>query len=287
MELAIVQERIIPLSELDPVYLDRGTFFGDGVYDVMRSYSGHIFALDDHIARFEYSLREIGITTVDVGLIREKIIDAFNRASIDDCMIYFHITRGSAMRSHDWDNGIKYNFFLTITNLISPDPIKKTGVAVCSHEDLRWKRCDIKSLNLLPNVMAKRSAHEKNCFEAILFDSDRNITEGSSSAFFAVIDGCVVTRPLGREILSSVTRKYVELIAKDLGVDFIERSLTVDEAKNADELFLGVTTRDILGVVKFDSTVIGDAKVGPVTRLFEDAYAKIVRPACKDLSAGI
>ncbi len=283
MELAVVQEKIIPLDELNPAYLDRGTFFGDGVYDVMRSYSGHIFAFDDHIARFEYSLREIGITGVDIEAIRRKIIYAFDQANIDDCMIYFHITRGSALRSHDWDSNIEHNFFLTITNLISPDPIKKTGVSVCSHQDLRWKRCDIKSLNLLPNVMAKRKAHEKNCFEAILFDSDGNITEGSSSAFFAVIDGCVITRPLGPEILSSVTRKYVKLIARDLGVNFIERPLTLDEARSADELFLGVTTRDILGVVEFDSAVISNAKVGPVTRLFEDAYAKIVKSRSSSL----
>ncbi|MFH1580557.1 MAG: aminotransferase class IV, partial [Pseudomonadota bacterium] len=149
MQIAMIQDNIMPIEKLEPVYLDRGVFFGDGVYDVLRSYKGKIFALEDHLRRFVRSLRELKITGVDIDHVRQRIIRAYETAGLADAKIYFHITRGSALRNHTWDADLKPNFFLTVTALADDTKAKSKGIAVSTHPDWRWKRCDIKTLNLL------------------------------------------------------------------------------------------------------------------------------------------
>ena len=276
MELAMIQDEIFPLSELGPSYLDRGTFFGDGVYEVLRSYNGKIFAFNDHFVRFERSLREIEIFGVDIESIKSKVRRAFDEAKLPNCAIYFHVTRGSGRRSHCWAEDIEHNFFLTITELNQPEPLKQTGVKVCCEVDLRWKRCDIKSLNLLPNVMAKQRAFKKGCFEAILVDSRGDITEGAGSSFFAIKDGALITRPLGHEILPSVTRKHIIDLARRNGVEVCEKVITPEQAMDVDELFLGVTTKDVLGIIEFEGKKISGGEPGPITRKLERAFADMV-----------
>ena len=131
---------------------------------------------------------------------------------------------------------LKPNFFLMITELKDNPKLKAEGVAVSTYPDIRWKRCDIKSLNLLPNVLAKGDADKKGCWEAVFVDDGGMITEGSSSAFFGIVKGKLRTSPLKANILPSVTRKYVELAAKNIGLGIVEKSLTPKEAAVADEL---------------------------------------------------
>ncbi len=215
MQLAMIQDRIVPYAELDPVYLDRGTFFGDGVYEVVRSYDGRIFALGEHMARFERSLREVDITGVDIADMRRRVERAFDDASIANAKIYFHITRGSADRNHGTPVDLKPNFFLTVTELDASDADKAGGILVSTFPDWRWKRCDIKSLNLLANVLARRDAEKKGCGEAILVNDAGEITEGASSSVFMVraAGKGLFTRPLGPDILPSSTRAVVLRIA--------------------------------------------------------------------------
>jgi len=267
MQIAMIQDRIVDYDELDEAYLDRGTYFGDGVYEVLRSYGGKIFLLEKHLERFAKSLGEIGINGVDIERIREKIITAYNRASIDEAKVYFHITRGTGPRNHGMAAEMKPNFFLTVTELGDFSSEKKHGIKVATYPDLRWKRCDIKSLNLLPNVLARLDAEKKGCAEAILVNDAGEITEGSASAFFAVFAGDknLVTRPLGKEILPSITRNLVVQVAVNAGLTVIEKTITPDEAKGADELFIAVTTKDIVPVVEFDGVKIADGKPGEYT----------------------
>jgi len=185
MQVAMIQDKIVPVEQLEPVYLDRGIYFGDGVYEVLRSYNGKIFALEEHLARLANSLAAIGITGVDIDRIRSRVHSAFSAAGISNAKIYFHITRGSAPRNHIWDDDLEPNFFLTVTELPDDTEAKTEGIAVSTHPDWRWKRCDIKSLNLLPNVLARADAAKKGCDEAILVDEAGLITEGAGSAFFA------------------------------------------------------------------------------------------------------
>jgi len=255
MQIAMTEDTIIPIAELDPVSTARGTYFGDGVYEVIRSYDGEIFALDEHLDRFVRSLKGINITTVDINKIRQKVLGAHEKAAIANAKIYFHITRGLQQRKHTAGKNLKPNFFLTVTELEDGKEEKTNGIAVASYADLRWKRCDIKSLNLLPNVLARMAAERKGCKEAILVDENGRITEGAGSAFFAIV------------------AKKKKLLTRPLGL--VEKAITPQQAQQADELFIAVTTRDIVPVVKFDGKKIANGKVGENTQNLMAEFIKV------------
>ncbi|MBN1509319.1 MAG: aminotransferase class IV [Sedimentisphaerales bacterium] len=274
MKLAMVDDRFVPIESLDPAHCDRGLYFGDGVYEVLRSYNGKIFALDDHMDRFAASMAAIRITGIDIGTVRQRVEQAFKAAGLPNARIYFHVTRGSAARNHSWDPNLKPNFLLTVSE-VKDQPVEKArGIAVCTHPDLRWKRCDIKSLNLLPNVLARQYAVERGCDEAILVDEAGFITEGTSSAFFAINQRALQTAPLSANILPSITRKFVVRAAQNVGIAVEECCLTPKQAAVADELFLAVTTKDIVPVVIFDGATIGDGKPGPLTKALTAEFLK-------------
>jgi D-alanine transaminase len=274
MQIAMIGDKIMPLEKVGPEYLDRGIFFGDGVYEVLRSYNGKIFAIDEHIARFKRSLGEIEITGVDIKEIRSRVVKAFKEAGIANAKIYFHITRGSGKRDHLPEANLKPNFFLTVQELKDDPKLREKGAAVSLYPDIRWKRCDIKSLNLLANVLAKQDAERKKCWEAVFVDDAGFVTEGSSSAFFAIVGDKLQTAPLIANILPSVTRKYIVKAAKNTGLKIAEESLTTLQARTAGELFLGVTTKDIVPVVKFDGQVIGSGRPGKWTKSLIEEFKK-------------
>ena len=267
MQITMIQDKIVPTKELEEVYFDRGMFFGDGVYEVIRSYNGKIFALEEHLQRFAGSLSGIKITGVDLDLIRSRILKAFDAAGIANAKVYFHITRGSAPRNHVWNAALKPNFFLTVSEVADNTEEKTKGIAVSTHPDWRWKRCDIKSLNLLANVLASTDAARKGCGEAILVDEDGLITEGASSAFFAVHGQTLQTTPLTANILPSITRDFAIKAGRNIGLEIVEESLTVKQAAGSDELLIASTTQDTVGVVRFDDKIIGDGKPGKYTKL--------------------
>lgn len=272
MHVTMVDDKIVAAEALDKAYFDRAMFFGDGVYEVLRSYNGKIFALEDHMLRFSNSLEAIGITAITAQQVQERVLKAFEIANLANARIYFHVTRGSGPRKHEWDNDLKPNFFLTIDELSDATELKNKGISVSTYPDLRWKRCDIKSLNLLANVMAKQDAHQKGCEEAILVDDKGFITEGAGSAFFAIIGGKIYVTPLGHEILPSVTRKYVLKAADNIGMETIQKQFTPSQAVQADELFIAVTTKDIVPVVKFDDQPIKNGSPGRYTKMLIEEF---------------
>ena len=274
IKVAMVDDRITAVEGLDPAYLDRGLYFGDGVYEVLRSYNGKIFAFDEHMERFAASLAAIRITGIEIQVVRERVERAFEMAGLPNARIYFHVTRGSEPRNHSWSANLKPNFFLTITELVDNPRDKAVGIAVCTHPDWRWKRCDIKSLNLLPNILARQAARDEGCDEAILVNEAGCITEGAGSAFFAIIGGALQTAPLSANILPSITRRFVVEAAVNLGLPTRQDCLTPQQAAAGDELFLAVTTRDIVPVVKFDGAVIGDGTPGPLTKAITTEFLK-------------
>lgn len=274
MQIAMLGDRIVPLSEVGPEFLDRGTFFGDGVYEVLRSYNGRIFAFEEHLARFERSLKAVEIAGLDIAEIRSRVMRAFEKAGIADARIYFHITRGSGLRDHLPDKDMKPNFFLTVMELKKNPKLKTEGISVSTYSDIRWKRCDIKSLNLLANVMARNDAKQKGCEEAIFVDEQELITEGAGSAFFGIVNNKLRTAPLSLNILPSVTRKYVIKAAGNIGLEIEEKPLQAKEAAQAEELFIAVTTKDIVPVVKFDGQIIADGKPGKRTKQLIQEFKK-------------
>ena len=272
MQLAMIQDKIVPFEQLDPVYLDRGLYFGDGVYEVIRSYNSKIFALEQHFERFKNSLEAIEIKGVDISRVKKQVQSAFEKAAIPNAKIYFHITRGSACRNHVCDDNLTPNFLLTITELTENNKKKTDGISVMTCPDLRWKRCDIKSLNLLPNILAQRQASKKGFTEAIFVNDAGLITEGASSAFFAIIAGTLQTSPLTANILPSITRQFVLKTADAAGLKLVEKSLTPEQAKSADELFIALTTVDIIPVVKFDDAVISQGRPGKLTQKLMEQF---------------
>jgi D-alanine transaminase len=277
MQLAMVQDQIVGLQELSPAYLDRGIFFGDGVYEVLRSYNGKIFALDEHLGRFTNSLAAVEIEGVDIETVRSRVLRAFEEAGIADAKIYFHVTRGSGQRSHAFNPSMEPNFFLTVSELDDDSKVHAEGIAVITHPDWRWKRCDIKSLNLLANVLARQHAVKKGCEEAILVDESGLITEGAGSAFFAIFEQKLQTAPLTANILPSITRDFIIKAGENIGMEIIEESLTPQQAKQADELFIAVTTRDVIPVVRFDEIEIGDGKPGRLTKSLAEEFLSFTR----------
>jgi len=288
MQLAMVQDKIVPLEGIHEAYFDRAMFFGDGVYEVLRSYHGKIFALDDHLQRFANSLDAINIHGIDVSSIRKHVIAAFEQSGIANAKIYFHVTRGTAPRDLLDSPDLRANFFMTITELEDKLPEKQNGIAVSTHPDWRWKRCAIKSLNLLGNVLARQDAAKKGCQEAIFVDDSGLITEGAASSFFAIADSpaglpqdsnpCMrlQTSSLAENILPSVTRAYVIRAAQALGLPVIEESFGCQQASDAQELFVASTTRDIVPVVSFDAHVIGDGRPGEWTLKLMQEFGKSV-----------
>ena len=281
MDIAMIDDRMLPISELDRPYLDRGLYFGDGVYEVIRSYDGHIFALDEHLARFARSLREIQIFNVDIKDVKQRVLCAFDRAGYANAKIYFHITRGCESRDHLPGSEITPNFLMTISELKDTPEAGQKGIAVITHPDWRWKRCDIKSLNLLANVLARIEAQKKGASEAILVGDDGMITEGAGSAFFAV-DGkekSIITRPLGHAILPSITREMVMRISKNAGLSVVEKALTPAQAAACDELFIAVTTKDIVPIVQFNGEPVGNGRYGEITRQLKGEFKTLLDTA--------
>jgi D-alanine transaminase len=268
----MIQDKIVPANKLEPVYFDRGIFFGDGVYEVMRSYNGKLFALEEHLQRFAGSLSGVNITGVDIDLVHSRILKAFEAAGIANAKIYFHITRGSQPRDRAWNSALKPNFFLTVSEVADNTENKTKGIAVSTHPDWRWKRCDIKSLNLLANVLAANDAAAKGCSEAILVDENGFITEGAGSAFFAIRGQTLQTAPLTANILPSITREFAIKAGRNIGLEIAENSLTVEQATGSDELLIASTTQDAVGVVKFDDKIIGDGKPGKYTKLLTQEF---------------
>ncbi|MCX5632478.1 MAG: aminotransferase class IV [Phycisphaerae bacterium] len=276
MQLAMVGDKFIESEKLDSAYLDYGTFFGDGVYEVLRSYDGKLFALEEHLARFKRSLKEVDINGIDINIIRQRVLAAFGKSKLSNAKIYFHITRGAGPRDHAAE-GLEPRFFLMVSDIEDYSDQKQNGISVITVPDTRWKRCDIKSLNLLANVLAKRAAKRRGCQEAIFVDEKGFITEGSSSAFFAVFGNKLRTSPLAANILPSITRHFVVQIAPNAGLAVEEKQMKAEDAAKADELFIAVSSKDIVPVVKFNEIKISDGRPGKYTKLLISEFAKLVK----------
>ncbi len=246
---------------------DRGFQFGDGIYEVIRTYHGRIFHLDEHLKRFEKSAREIDLPIPFSRSEMKKVIEeAFIKSGYPMAKIYVQMTRGEAERSHAFPSAIKPTFIMTVLKL-SPFPpaLKTSGVEMITTEDLRWGRCDIKSLNLLPNVLAQQKAKKAGVYEALMVRNGK-VTEGSISNFFMVKHETVATPPLSSFILPGVTRDLVLDIARSLKIKVIEKDIPAGEVYRADEVFLSGTTIEIAPVVKIDGKAIANGRPGAITQ---------------------
>ncbi|WP_456278710.1 D-amino-acid transaminase [Bacillus sp. AK128] len=243
--LTEVNEGVIPIQE-------RGHQFGDGIYEVVRVYNEKPFMLEEHLDRFEKSAEAISMTLpYSREELKEIISEGINRSQEKNVDVYFQVTRGIAPRLHLYpDTPAVYSMVIKPSKQLD-ETKKKNGVAVLVMDDERWANCYIKSLNLLPNVMAKQAAVNKGCEEAILV-RDGYVTEGSSSNLFVIKDGALYTTPATRHILHGITRKAVFQLAEQLNLPIHEEHFTVEFLQNADEAFITSTTSEVLPINKVD-----------------------------------
>jgi D-alanine transaminase len=254
---------------------DRGYQFGDGVYEVIAVVGGHLVDEAPHLARLHRSLAELRIPP-PAGDAALKLIlrETIRRNGVDNGIVYLQVTRGAAPRDHAFPKAAKPVLVVTSRRSRAPNPrFGREGIAVITIPDIRWQRCDIKSVALVPNVLGKQQAREARAYEAWQVDRDGNITEGTSTnAWIVTGDGAVMTRAADNAILNGVTRGAVLDIIRREGYRFVERPFSLEEARAAREAFLTSTTAELLPVVRIDGAPVADGKPGPLSLKLREGY---------------
>lgn len=250
---------------------DRGFLFADGVYEVVPVYQRQPFCLAEHLARLQRSLAALSIEGPSLGTWQDLIAELIARHDQQDALVYIQVTRGAeAQRSHLPQGPMQPTVMLSLSPLQvhwhQPEP-----VAVTLLEDLRWLRCDIKSISLLGNIMLKQQAAALGYSEPLLA-RDGMITEGASCNFFGVLDGILYTAPKNHLILPGITRDHVIRLAEDLGIEVREQAFSVAALPRLSELFLTSSSREVQPVRRIDDIIIGDGACGPLTARLVEAY---------------
>ena len=274
-EIAYVNGRFCPLAEAMVSVEDRGYQFADGIYEVVGTYGGCPYALEPHLARLQGNLAalHLPLDIREYGL-KAKLMEGIERSSFGETLVYIQVTRGVAPRQHEFPTVlVAPTVVMTFKELRRlPRDLYNRGVEIISTEDLRWKRCDIKTIALLPNILAKQVATQVGAFEALLVDVEGRVTEGASTSAFCVQAGRLCTAPIGPHILPSITRGILLDLTRKLGIPIDEEFCTLDQFKDADEVFIAGTTLEAMSVVKIDNAVIGNGAPGPITQQIRAAF---------------
>jgi D-alanine transaminase len=267
-ETVFLNGQFVPYEQAVVPVEDRGFLFGDGIYEVIAAYGGRFWRLEEHLDRLERSALAIHLT-LPLGreAIRQAARELLRRNGLErsDATLYLEVTRGPARRNHLFPEEPHPTVVMIARPMPAADPaLTRDGVSAITVPDIRWQSVHIKSICLLPNVLAKQAAHEAGAFEAILV-REGVLTEGSSSNLFVVFGRELHTHPEGPFILSGVTRGAVIEVARDLGHPVVERAVPLEELWQASELFVTGTTSEVVPVVRVDERPIGDGQPGPVT----------------------
>lgn len=272
MKLLLTNDRIISREEAAISYLDRGYVFGDGIYEVFRVYKGRMFEGEAHYRRLERSLREVKlqlpypIEQLDAYL--RQLIEAEQLA---EGTVYIQITRGVAPRTHAFPAQAEPVLTAYCSELARPYESMTQGIAVVTRPDIRWLRCDIKTLNLLPNIMAKQEALDHGAND-VIFHRNGVVTESSSSNVLVVRGGSIYTHPANHLILHGITRLVLIDQAQELSIPFHEEAVQLADLASADEVFLASTTAEITPIVSIDGTPVGNGQRGPIVRRLQQAF---------------
>lgn len=271
-DLIWLNGEIIPMSEARLGIEDRGFQFADGVYEVLRLYNGKAFAQMEHLARLEQSAAGIQLSLpIAPASLAAEIKKLIAASGVSDGMIYLQLTRGEAPRNHIFPDSVQPTLLFYARPLPPvPAPGAGEGVRLLAVADERWHRCWIKSIALLPNVLAKNDAISAGADEAVFIDHGV-VSECAASNLFAVIDGRLVTHPVGPRVLPGITRAILLDCARTLDIRVEERPLGEKEAIGADELFITSTTREVSWVGTWNSLKVAGGRCGEVTRSLHEA----------------
>lgn len=275
--IAYVNGAYVPLRSASVSIMDRGLQFADSIYEVWAIRDGRMFDAEAHMARLQRSLAELRITPpMNEASLMAVMRETMRRNRVTDGIVYVQVSRGAANRDHVFPApSTTPTLIVTAKNLDRAAIAKRaaTGIKVTSAPETRWQRRDIKSVNLLPNVLARQAAKEKGAFEAWFVDEHGLVTEGTSSnAWIVDASGVIRTRVLSHDILHGVTRGAVLKIAQERQMKVEERPFTIEEAKTAREAFITAASNAATAVIEIDGVRIGDGKPGPVTEALRAAY---------------
>lgn len=274
MEIAYFNGKFLPKDEIKISPDDRGFLFADGIYEVMKWYEGFFYDIESHLARMKRSLREIRINWPEEDTFPSFAIELIKRNQLSDslALIYLQVTRGTAPRTHSFPNPeVNPTVYSFVKKFRSTGILPGSGVKVMLKEDIRWSRCDIKSVALLANTLSFQEAHEKG-FNECIFVRNGLITEGSRSNIFFVIDGTLYTHPESEHILSGVTRKNILRIAKEAGITAKEEPLPEKKLRIIHEAFITNTSSEVTPVIAINELKVGNGMPGPVTMLIHKNF---------------
>lgn len=273
-ELAYVNGAFCDLAEAKVSVEDRGFQFGDGVYEVIVTYAGRPFLVDEHISRLQRSCRAIELAFDDEAAKRVKdIIDeGLKRTGLRDAMIYIQITRGVAPRAHAIPEDVTPTLVMTFKPRPAvPDSLRHRGVRIMTVPEMRWAKCHIKAITLLPNVLARHQAVKNGYDDAVFVTADGEVRECTSANVFMVRDGALIMPPLTEAILHGITQQFLIRCAEAIGAPTRHDILHIDAFRSADEAFLSSTLQEVLGITSVDGAPIAGGTVGPITkRLYEE-----------------
>lgn len=277
--LAYVNGRYLAHGDASVHIEDRGYQFADGVYEVILIVDGRMVDAEPHLDRLGYSLDQLRIAwpmpRAALGLVLRELI-ARNRIGLG--IVYLQVTRGRAPRDHKFPTDAKPSLVVTTRKIKLPPVEVSAGVSVITRPDIRWRRCDIKSIALLPNVLRKQDAAEAGAFETWLVDANGFVVEGTSTnAWIVTPDRRLVTRNLGSALLAGVTRRAVLQLAAEQDVKVEERRFSIAELAAAPEALLTSTTAFVMPVTTVDGRPIGDGRPGPVTLQLRRIYMDYIR----------
>ncbi|GGA85674.1 D-amino-acid transaminase [Ornithinibacillus halotolerans] len=252
---------------------ERALQFGDGIYEVIRIYNGKYYLFDEHVDRLYRSAEAIKLQISQTkDELKELLLELLKRNGMtEDGKVYMQISRGSAPRDHVFPKNVEPNLYAYVQKVPRNLQTLRGGVSVITQPDIRWEYCFIKSLNLLPNVMAKQEAKEQGCYEAILHRNGR-VTECSSANVYLVKNGNIYTHPATKNILHGCVRMAIERFAQQLNIPFVEEAFLVEDIFDADELFLSSSTSEVTPITMVDGKTIGDGRPGTITRRLQTAY---------------
>ncbi|MEY3732142.1 MAG: hypothetical protein RLZZ57_2898 [Pseudomonadota bacterium] len=285
--IAYVNGRYLPQPEAAVNIEDRGYQFGDGIYEVVHLYDGRFIDEDLHLARLERSLREIALPMpMPRASLRLVLREVARRNRVTEGLLYMQVTRGVARRDHAFPNKPIPPALVVTVKRIAPYPtnVDRWGASVITMPDLRWARCDIKTVNLLPNCLARQAAREKGAIEAVLYhEATGMVTEGAATSFWIVDEaGTIRTRPLSDAILPGCTRAALMAELHDAGIAFEERAFSMEELSRAREAFITSATSFVKPITKIDGAPVGDGEVGPVVRKLFEIFARHVKGAMRN-----
>ena len=278
-DIVHVNGSFVPRAEARVSVEDRGFVFGDGVYEVLRIINGRMFAATFHNDRLKRSLDGVRISLtpedsperfLEIGrqLLRE------NGLLQGEATLYVQVTRGATTRAHNFPPpAVPPTVYISVARFTPYAELAQGGAIAITHPDIRWGRCDLKTLNLLPNVLASQAAKERGAFEAMLI-RDGVVTEGTKTNFFGVVDGTLRTHPSDNHILPGITRSVLHDLARAVSINVDETPIRSSEIPRLSELFLTGTTTDVMPVVKLDDKPVGKGKPGELTRKLQQVLAE-------------